>query len=316
MSRIGTHALARRVTVVALVAAVLGSAGIALATSSSPPARAPRGALPSVVAAVEAARRGAPIPDRLSPPIARIKLFPPEYRIPPVCYSHNASTAKRIASRVCRVGRVSSKRLIVLLGDSHAFMWLPAVLELARRDGWAVVPLIRFGCTPGQWYTDVGSDRCRAWLRWSMRQIRRLDPDVVLLGASIGERPSPTTLAATTGTIEAARRLRALGRVVVIGDPEGLAGDPVPCVTARHATMANCTTTWPTASLRAYDTVARATQRLRVGFIRTRGLVCYRRQCPAVVGRTLVWMDNSHLTGRYSAQVAGPFGSAFRLVVR
>ena len=79
---------------------------------------------------------------------------------------------------------------MVLFGDSHAFMWLPAVLETARRDGWTLVPLIRFGCTPRLWFLSAGADACRAWFRWSLRQIGQLHPDVTLLGGSIGERPS------------------------------------------------------------------------------------------------------------------------------
>ena len=232
-----------------------------------------------------------------------------KYRIPPPCIAHNSSP--KTTSRVCHVGRVSSDRLLVLLGDSHAFMWLPAVLELAWRDGWHVVPLIRFGCTPGAWIPHEGRDTCRAWLRWSIGEIRRLRPAITLLGGSIGERPSSATRAATRGVIAAARTLRALGPLVVIGDPEGLSGDPVPCLVAPGVSMSSCTTTWPQTSLAAYDTVAREARRMGAGFLPTRGFVCHQRQCPAVVHRTIVWMDNSHLTGVYSAELAEPFRAAF-----
>jgi hypothetical protein len=110
--------------------------------------------------------------------------------------------------------------------------------------------------------------------------------------------------------------LRGLGPLVVIGDPEGLAAGPVPCITARRASLWSCLRTWPPSSLAAYDTVARAMKALGVGFLPTRGFVCYRRHCPAVVGRTIVWMDNSHLTGIYSAQLAGPFRAAFLRAMR
>jgi len=292
--------------VVACIAAAVGASGIAAAANLRRDASATSAALPAVVAAVEAARRGAPIPGDLTPPIATIKLFPRQYRIPPPCIARDSTSTTQ--SRVCRVGTPSSKKLLVLFGDSHAFMWLPAVLALARRDGWAVVPLIRFGCTPGNWSHE---NACGAWYRWGIRQIRRLRPDVTLLGGSIGERPSWEVRTATAGVIAAAQTLRTLGRLVVIGDPEGLAYDPVPCVVAPRASMPSCTTTWPIESLAAYDTVARAMKRLGVGFLPTRGFVCYQRQCPAVVGHMIVWMDNSHLTGFYSAEVAGPFRAAF-----
>jgi hypothetical protein len=290
-------------------ASLPAAGGIAPAADGRTPRNAEPPALPGVVRAVEAARRGAPIPDRLVPPIARVKPFPRQYRIPPPCVAHGADA--KVTSRVCRVGRASSDRLIVLFGDSHAFMWLPAVLELARRDGWAVVPLVRFGCTPGKWGRDAWPAVCGAWFRWGVRQIRRLRPTVTLLAGSIGERPSDETRAATSGLIAGARRLRALGPLVVVGDPEGPAYDPIPCLVAPGSSLSTCMTTWPAESLEAYDTVARATERLGAGFLPTRGFVCYARQCPAVVGRTIVWMDNSHITGYYSARVAAPFRAAF-----
>jgi len=295
--------------IVVFAAVVLSVTAAALAASDRPSAAPASAALPGVVNAVEAARRGAPIPSDLTPAISTIRMFPRRFRLPYACIAHDASS--RTMSRVCRTGKASSKKLIVLFGDSHAFMWLPAVMTMARHDGWALVPLIRFGCTPGKWLTYAGSDACRAWYRWGIDQIRRLHPDVTLLGGSIGERPSSETRAATAGVIAAATTLEALGPLVVIGDPEGMVANPVPCVVAAHASMASCTTTWPPESLAAYDTVASATRRLGVGFLPTRGFVCYQRQCPAVVGHTIVWMDNSHLTGLYSAQLAGPFRAAF-----
>lgn len=290
------------------IAIALCADGIALAANERERPRASN-ALPKVVRAVEAARRGAPIPTSLRPPIATIKRFPKRYRIAPACIGHNGSST--IASRICHVGRPSSDKRLVLLGDSHAFMWIPAVLELARRDSWDVVPLIRFGCTPGSWVAITTAPTCRTWFSWSRRQARRLRPDVILLTGRVSEDPSPLTRAEVSGMIAGARKLRALGPVVVIGDPEGLSIEPVGCVLSRSATLATCTTTWPPASLAAYWQVARGVMSLGVGFLPTRGFTCYERQCPAVVGRTFVWMDHTHLTGTYSASLAGPFREAF-----
>jgi hypothetical protein len=273
-------------------------------------------AIPPVVSAVEAAHRGAPIPDHLIPPIATIKLYPRRYTVSRGCLSHNRSNV--VPARICRVGEASSKKLIVLLGDSHAFMWLPPTLVMARRDGWSVVPLLRFGCTPDKWFSHRGPNGpvCRRWLRWAIGEAHQLHPTVVLLGGSVGEAPSPQTTAAVTGMITAARTLKPLGRVVVVGDPEGLGSNPVQCVTTPQATMASCMTTWPDSALAAYDAVARGTMSSGVGFLPTRGFVCSDRQCPAVVGHTIAWIDTNHLTGIYSAQLSPWFRAAFLKLVQ
>ena len=155
------------------------------------------------------------------------------------------------------MGDRSSRKLIVLLGDSHAHVWLPALLEMAWRDHWQVIPLLRLGCTPGSWVPE-----------WRTRQL----PRVVRLGREPDPPTSPDrhasrrrhrracrrryTSAATAEVIAAARSLHRIGPTAVIGDPEGLDRDPIDCLLSGHASMARCTTTWPAASLGAYNEVA------------------------------------------------------------
>jgi hypothetical protein len=271
------------------------------------------GVLPEVMAAVEAARRGGPIPVGLTPPIGQLRNFGAPYAPPDGCISKDSSSDT--TSKVCRIGASASAKLVVLFGDSHAMMWLPALLETAWRDGWAVVPLLRTGCTPQKWRPGGGDAPCREWYAWALRQVGRLHPRATLLGGSIGELDTPSARAATDGVTEAAAALKRLGRVVVIGDPEGLTVNPVDCLLSGHASMASCTTTWPAASLRAYDRVAARTKALGVGFLATRGFLCFERRCPAVIGHTIAYMDNNHMTVAYSARIGGAFGAAFRRLV-
>jgi len=197
------------------------------------------------------------------------------------------------------------------MGDSHALMWLPSVLELARRDGWAVVPLLRTGCMPNRWVTDSGPETCRTWYAWALRQAGRLHPGITLLGGSIAELSADTAQAGVDGVIAAAKLLKRSGGVVLIGDPEGLGFNPVDCLLARDASMQKCTTTWPAAAFAAYDRIAARARHLGVGFLSTRGFLCYERQCPAVIRHTIAYRDNSHITAAYAIQVAGAFRARF-----
>jgi hypothetical protein len=264
-----------------------------------------QGALPEVVAAVEAARRGSPIPAGLTPPISQLRKIPDRFAVPRACISTSRSPDN--TSKVCRLGATKSSKLIVLLGDSHAMMWLPAILEIAWRDGWAVVPLLRLGCRPDRWVSD-----CRDWYRWALREVRRLRPRVTLLGGSIAERQTPDARAGVDSVIAAATALKPLGDVVVIGDPEGLSESPADCLLSKHASMATCTTTWPAASVAIYDRIAARARQAAVAFLPTRGFLCFQRRCPAVIGHTIAYMDNSHLTVAYSRQTAGPFRAALQ----
>jgi hypothetical protein len=219
-------------------------------------------------------------------------------------------SSSKVTSAICRLGRTSSSKVVVVIGDSHAFMWMPAILETARREGWAVIPLLRLGCTPHRWTANEGSQACRKWYRWAILQAHRLRPWLTLVGGNVAERQTVTARRGIDGIIGAARAVKPSGRVVVIGDPEGLEGDPVDCLLSGDASMARCTTTWPTGVLASYDTVARRAKEVGARFLPTRGLVCFERQCPVVIGRTIAWMDSNHLSPVYAAQTAGAFRAA------
>jgi peptidoglycan/LPS O-acetylase OafA/YrhL len=320
---------ATAVVVAVSTAAILGTASVALAAidreqqrfegAAGPAApvagvsvrAAPgaRGALPEVVAAVEAARRGDPVPAGLTPPISRLRDIPAAYALPRACFSTSGSP--ETTSKICRLGALTSRKLLVLMGDSHAKMWLPSVLELARRDGWVVIPLLRTGCMPNWWVTASGPATCRTWYAWAMGQVRRLRPRVTLLGGSIAELNADNARAGVDGIIGAATLLKRFGRVVVIGDPEGLTFDPVDCLLARDASMKKCTTAWPAAAFAAYGRIALRAKQVGVGFLGTRGFLCHERQCPAVIRRTIAYSDNSHITAAYAIQVTGAFQARF-----
>ena len=273
------------------------------------PTSTAKGALSPVIAAVQSARAGAPLPSPLTPAIDHLNSHPAPYAIPPECLGHNNSGV--IAIKVCRLGDSSSKKLIVLMGDSHAFMWVPAVLEMAWHDHLAVVPLLRLGCTPSNWPPAHRSGRCAEWFRWAIGRIKHLHPSAVLLGGSIDQMQTAAVGREVAGVVGAARELHGLGRVVVIGDPEGLDFNPVDCLLKPGATMGTCTTTWPASALRGYNHVKQGVTRLGIGFLATRGFVSYQREYPAVIGHTIVWLDGNHMTYLYSAQVAGAFRAAY-----
>ena len=109
-------------------------------------------------------------------------------------------------------------------------------------------------------------------------------------------------------TFEALLNLHALASM--IGDPETQNREPVDCLLSRGASMATCTTSWPARALTAYDDVRRRVTALGVGFLATRGFVCFERSCPMVIGRTIAWLDSNHLSSAYSATLGEAFGSA------
>ena len=80
----------------------------------------------------------------------------------------------------------------MLIGDSHARQWVPALDELSQRYGYTAYFLIREGCPSSDvtpWMVHGGpSTDCEAFQDWARQQVEELQPDVVLLGSEANRR--------------------------------------------------------------------------------------------------------------------------------
>jgi peptidoglycan/LPS O-acetylase OafA/YrhL len=273
--------------------------------------------LPAVVAAVEAARRGDKIPSILVPPVS--KLLNDSYGLPNGC---EPAPVTGTTSNICRLGDASSAKSIVVFGDSHASMWMPTILNMAQRDGWVVIPLIKTGCSPNGWtgpgYSDYSAAKlraCHAWYQWAVAQAKRLRPAVTLIaGCCTNQYPdNPVSIALINGFSTLAKTMQPYSQsVVVIADDDGIAKDPVDCLLAPHATMKTCTTTQPDAILAYNNHLAEVANADNFGFLWTRGWFCYQKQCPMVVDDTIVYRDTGHITQTYALRLNTAFREAFR----
>jgi peptidoglycan/LPS O-acetylase OafA/YrhL len=272
-------------------------------------ARASSGALPAVVAAVRAAERGAPLPSALTPSVD--DLNGDFYAFPDGCSPAVGATK----SRICRLGEPTSRKTIVVFGDSHAAMWMPTILAIAQRDDWAVIPLVKVRCIPRSW---SGSDECGVWYRWATRRAQALRPEVTLI---IGSRSATYDPTAAIKPVEALSRSMktASASVIVVGDAPNQTREPVDCLLARRATMKTCSATSTPAQLRTEAAIVSYARKNGVGFMNTRPWFCARPQqsasgylCPLVVNQTITSRDRGHITRTYGLELVSSFRNAFR----
>jgi peptidoglycan/LPS O-acetylase OafA/YrhL len=269
-----------------------------------------RATLPAVRAAVRAAVRGAPLPSALTPPVG--DLAHDRYGFPEGCSADPGETS----SDICRLGATASTKTLVVLGDSHARMWMPTILRMAQRDGWVVVPFVKPRCVPRSW-NEPGNE-CRTWYRWATGHAAELHPYVTLIIGSWAGTATPASAIKPVAILSKAMK-RSSASVIVLGDAPTQRREPVDCLLASGATMRTCTATATRAQLRADDAIADGAKRSRVGFIRTRGWFCARPGrksssflCPLVINQTISWADRGHISQTYALELAGPFRMAFR----
>jgi peptidoglycan/LPS O-acetylase OafA/YrhL len=269
--------------------------------------------LPAVVAAVKAAVRGAPLPKPLTPAVS--DLLKDAYSFPRGC----APNEKETKSKVCKLGSASGAKTLVVMGDSFAQQWMPAILAMARRDGWVVVPLVNgSGCSASTWRGYAPRPWCAVWYQWAVAQAKALHPEATLVS---GEWASDSPPAAATGAESLIASAKKFSRsLVVLGVPPLQSRQPVDCLLRHGATMKSCTTIIPGSRASANDTaIAAYAKRNHVPFISPLGWFCARATttsraywCPLVINRTITRLNLGHVTAPYATELAAPFRGAFR----
>ena len=272
-------------------------------------------ALPTVVDAVKTALTGAPVPSPLIPPVDQLAFD--AYQFPSGCAPSQGDPATQT---LCHLGDPKSTNTIVLLGDSHAEMWMPAILAMAQADSWNVVPLVRKGCEVPTWIGGGYPSQpaatvaaCHGWYAWARQQAQRLRPDVVLIaGCCSGADGAIATTIRNTYASTVAALKRYARTVILIEDQEGMTSQPTDCLLASGATLRSCMTTQSSANLALNNALAQLATAKHFGFLKTRGWFCYQNECPMVVGSTVVYRDTNHITVEYMQRLAAPFRTAFR----
>ena len=143
--------------------------------------------------------------------------------------------------------------MIVVFGDSHAQMRMPTILNMAARDHWVVIPLVKVSCIPRVWL-DKGTV-CGRWYRWAKSKANSLHPDVTIIVGNWANAYAPrkairSVKALTLATWSASRR------VIVMDDPAGQTVDPTDCLLDPHSTMKTCSSTQTRAQASTSSSIA------------------------------------------------------------
>ncbi|MET0773783.1 MAG: SGNH hydrolase domain-containing protein [Candidatus Limnocylindrales bacterium] len=216
-------------------------------------------------------------------------------------------------ARPCSYGDRDSDFDVLLMGDSHAAMWLPALEEIADRRGWQIHLLTKSACPPARisvLFRRKVYAACDAWRRSAFKVAQRIKPDLAIVTSTVGyaidgvrRRYSKPYLAAwRKGWSDTMRTLgRSAGEVVVLNDGPEWATDPLRCL-RRHADDVRACATPRHEAMRedVARTLRRAAEAADATFVDSSELICPEDPCQVVDGRYLVAYDISHLTPVYA----------------
>lgn len=210
----------------------------------------------------------------------------------------------------CVYGKRSSKRTVVLFGDSEAMQWFDGLHAVARRNGWRLIARGRAGCPPMAIHF---AHRCDKWRKRTLRLIERDRPGLVVISSGTKYRairngrrlgPKATRPVIRRGYIRTLRRLRRAGaRVAVIKDTPRAPHHVPSCVSKSLQRLRKCAFYKKLNKPPIYD--ARAARRVKgARLVKPVKALCRRKLCPAVIDDMLVYRDANHLTATYARALA------------
>ncbi len=219
---------------------------------------------------------------------------------------------------LCERGDTEGTKTIVLVGDSHARQWIPALDELGKRYGYSAYFLVRAGC-PGSdvtpWLVNNTGPvvDCEAFQDWAVEQVEEMQPDVVVLGSQANpngfEGPDGEHVTDEDELVEMygagmTRQVERLsphaGRVILIGDPPDLTFDPGRCLDDGDATLLGCLSDGDAKSIRFAESLRDGALAAGAEFVPTTQWFCADGKCPTVIGQFIARRDRAHVSVSYA----------------
>jgi peptidoglycan/LPS O-acetylase OafA/YrhL len=263
-----------------------------------------------VQASVQAAENGYEIPANLKPSLLDLATDIPDLG---KCQYFEINNDRPLCPR----GDPDGDKTLVLIGDSHARQWVPALDVLAKQYGYTAYYLIREGCPSSDvtpWMVHGGpSTDCEAFQDWAREQVAELKPDVVVLGSEANRRgftsddgklvddvPTMATMYQDGMEREIDDLSPNAGRVIVVGDPPAVVEHPGRCLSERGATLKSCLSKEDPESLTFINSLRQAAAAEGVQFVETAAWFCADGLCPSVVGDYIAHRDRTHISQSYA----------------
>ena len=222
----------------------------------------------------------------------------------------------RFPTKQCVFGDPSSTTDVVLVGNSHAGQWLPALEKVAVDSHLRVTTMLASRCALAdlrqQFDASGDATACLRWVHRTTERITQMRPDLVVMSnrISVPAEGSPTTEASEPlyrdGYAAVLRAWRDAGvRTLVLRDTPAPGRSVPDCVAEKKAAYEDCDGTrsgWlpPAPEKEAVASVDSPLVRL----VDLTDHICGPRVCSAVTGGVITYFDASHLTATYAATLA------------
>ena len=218
-----------------------------------------------------------------------------------------------VRTPACPGGDLNASKLIVLYGDSHASMWMPAIDSIAKKNGYRVELFAKLACPLVQapiWSYQLNRTftECTQWQNLVLPKIKELSPDMLIVTdqwkpavingeksdfdtETLWENEFPKAIATLAGYTK---------RLVVIGNNPSMSTDSINCVSKPGANISLCASLRTKADNNAFNKIEKSSALANKAiFVDTVNWACDAYMCPAVIDNKLVYFDQWHFTATY-----------------
>lgn len=319
--RVGLRGRGQRARGLAVLCATVATVLIAGVASATPKLPLP-GTAPQIAKLVAASVNITTLPPAVS------KKVPTAYNDnPAVDYPQTRNFCLAINS--CVFGDKKSAKKLVIFGDSHAQMWIPALNRIGAAYKLKVIVLYMARCpaaTLDVWlaaynksYTACSQQRT-AWIT----AINKLHPVTVLLAdytVGVDSAASNGTQLFTSAEWQAGMQQTltdlqpSRAKLAILGDSVTFAIAPPLCL-ADYPDVQKCDTPNPNPGKPGQQAAERAAAvAAKVLYLDPTKWLCTSTMCSPVVGNYIVYYDAFHLTCTYAAYLSGVLQAALKRVL-
>ena len=262
-----------------------------------------------VLTAVAKAVESRPVPTNLTPALGAIAK-------PEVFVNGCVLSWRDVEQPECVSGDAGAATTVALVGDSHTAMWQPALEPIARDRHWRLETMSKVLCplmdlpinSPylGRKFTE-----CEQWRRDIMARLEKERPGLIVLdmsrryGADFGFTSyDQAWLESLTRLVQ---QLRSTGASVLVLSQVPDPHSTVPTCVSAHMDDASACAPSRSEGLNDAGIAAEAAATMAGGgqYAELSELFCTADRCPVIVGNTLAYRDDNHVTTEY-AQVLAP----------
>ena len=214
---------------------------------------------------------------------------------------------------LCEGGDLTSSKLIVLYGDSHASMWMSAIEKIAKKQGYKVRLFAKLACPIVRepiWSFQLNKPfaECSQWQEKVINQIQTLKPEVLITtdqwkpAVVDGKRSDyDTPFVWQKEYPKALQELSLIAkRLIVIGNNPSLTQDPLTCISKPRSSLALCSSGRVQADNAAINQIEKnSTLALKSIYIDTVSWACTQSLCPVVIAGKIAYFDQWHFSESY-----------------